>query len=238
MRIHDGCRGSASPVARGEFSARRRRDRVSTTRLMPGNLVESSAARKAERPGRKSSAGAGHLTVRAQSLSVPEVHPVGQQPSSGTQAVTAVWLQARVQSSLLPVIPSVVQGLWSSQEVGQEDGGSQVSPVSTTPLPQTDEQSESLFALHTLGQQPSPETQAVMVVWLQVTLQLVRLPVLASVVQAMSSSQEVGQEDGGSQVSPDSITLLPQVGVQSESLLALHAAGQQPSAATQAVMMV
>jgi phosphotransferase system HPr-like phosphotransfer protein len=77
-----------------------------------------------------------------------------------------------------------------------------------------------------------------MEVWLQVMLQLARLPALASVVQTLSSSQEVGQEDGGSQVSPDSITPLPQVGVQSESLLALHAAGQQPSAATQAVMMV
>ena len=205
---------------------------------MPGNLVESNAARKAERPGQRTRAGASHLTVRAQSLSVFEVHPVGQQPSSGTQAVTAVWLQARVQSSLLPVIASVVQGFLSSQEVGQEDGGSQVSPDSTTPFPQTGEQSESLFALHTGGQQPSPETQAVMEVWLQVMLQLARLPALASVVQTLSSSQEVGQEDGGSQVSPDSITPLPQVGVQSESLLALHAAGQQPSAATQAVMMV
>jgi phosphotransferase system HPr-like phosphotransfer protein len=77
-----------------------------------------------------------------------------------------------------------------------------------------------------------------MEVWLQVTLQLARLPALASAVQALPSSQEVGQEDGGSQVSPDSITPLPQVGVQSESLLALHVAGQQPSAATQAVMVV
>ena len=60
--------------------------------------------------------------------------------------------------ALLPVIPSVVQALPSLQEVGQEDGGSQVSPFSTTPLPQVDEQSESVFALHPAGQQPSPAT--------------------------------------------------------------------------------
>ena len=63
------------------------------------------------------------------------------------------------------------------QEVGQEDFGSQVSPFSTTPLPQLGEQSESLLALHPAGQQPSPETQVVMVVWLQDTLQLALLPV-------------------------------------------------------------
>jgi hypothetical protein len=65
----------------------------------------------------------------------------------------------------------------SLQEVGQEDFGSQVSPFSTTPLPQLGEQSESLLALHPAGQQPSPETQVVMVVWLQDTLQLALLPV-------------------------------------------------------------
>jgi hypothetical protein len=132
----------------------------------------------------------------------------------------------------------VVQALLSSQEEGQEDGGSQVSPVSTAPLPHFGEQSESVLALHPAGQQPSPETQVLIVVWLQATLQLALLPVIRSMVQALLSLQEVGQEDFGSQVSPFSTTPLPQVGEQSESLLALHPAGQQPSPATQVVMEV
>ena len=40
------------------------------------------------------------------------------------------------------------------------------------------EQSESVLALHPAGQQPSPETQAVIAVWLQTTLQLALLPVI------------------------------------------------------------
>jgi hypothetical protein len=72
----------------------------------------------------------------------------------------------------------MVQALLSLQEVGQEDFGSQVSPFSTTPLPQVGEQSESLLALHPAGQQPSPATQVVMEVWLQATLQLALLPVM------------------------------------------------------------
>ena len=58
----------------------------------------------------------------------------------------------------------MVQALPSLQVVGQVDPGSQVSPGSTTPLPQLGEQSESVFALHPAGQQPSPATQVVMVV--------------------------------------------------------------------------
>jgi len=62
-------------------------------------------------------------------------------------------------------------------------------------------------------------------------------------VQAIESSQEVGQDPAPdviplSQVSPDSTTPLPQTGLQSESVFALHPAGQQPSAATHVVMGV
>ena len=71
-----------------------------------------------------------------------------------------------------------MQALPSVHEVGQAEAGSQVSPTSTTSLPQLGEQSESLMALHPAGQQPSPATQAVMEVWLQVTLQLAPLPVI------------------------------------------------------------
>jgi hypothetical protein len=72
----------------------------------------------------------------------------------------------------------MVQALPSSQEVGQDKAGSQVSPFSTTPLPQLGEQSESVLAVHPAGQQPSPETQTVTLVWLQATLQLALLPVI------------------------------------------------------------
>jgi hypothetical protein len=44
-------------------------------------------------------------------------------------------------------------------------------------LPQVGEQSESVLALHPAGQQPSPEVQVVMDVWLQATLQFALLPV-------------------------------------------------------------
>ena len=64
---------------------------------------------------------------------------------------------------------SVVQAMPSLQLVGQELGPdtipvSQVSPDSTTPLPQTAVQSVSLVALQPEGQQPSPEVQVVMLV--------------------------------------------------------------------------
>ena len=105
-----------------------------------------------------------------------EVHVAGHQPSPATQAVMAVWVQTRVQVALLPLaVTSVVQALPSLQLVGQ---GSQVSPFSTTPLPHFGVQSESLLALHPVGQQPSPPIQAVMAVWLQATLQLALLPVM------------------------------------------------------------
>jgi hypothetical protein len=46
-------------------------------------------------------------------------------------------LQATLQLDAEPVSRSVVHALPSLHVVGQEDGGSQVSPASTTPLPHT-----------------------------------------------------------------------------------------------------
>jgi hypothetical protein len=66
--------------------------------------------------------------------------------------------------------------LESSQLVGQLVAGSQVSPASTTPLPQLAEQSESP-ELQPTGQQPSPLTHVLMAVLLHATLQLAALPV-------------------------------------------------------------
>jgi hypothetical protein len=64
------------------------------------------------------------------------------------------------------------------------------------------------------------------------------LPNNWSAVQLLPSLQLVGHELGGSQVSPGSMTPLPQLGWQSGSLLALQPAGQQPSEAPHAVMAV
>ena len=78
-----------------------------------------------------------------QLISVKAVQPGGQQPSliRRLQSVISLWTQRAVQSSALPNNVSVVQGLPSLHEVGQglvEPGpSSQVSPGSTSPLPQT-----------------------------------------------------------------------------------------------------
>jgi hypothetical protein len=152
-----------------------------------------------------------------------------------------VWVQTTLQVALPPVIPSVVHGSPSSQEVGHVDGGSQVSPLSKMPLPQVEGQSASCFCVHPAGQQPSPATQVVMGVWVQATSQVALLPVILSLVQTLPSSQVVGQEVCGSQVSLVSTTPLPQIGGQSESALVglvLHPTGQQPSPETQVVMAV
>ena len=63
--------------------------------------------------------------------------------------------------------------------------------------------------------------------------QLRRAIMLARARTVTTSSHDVGHEDGGSQVSPASWMLLPQVGEQSLSLLALQPVGQQPSPSTQ-----
>src|SRR5262249_21256791 len=110
---------------------------------------------------------------------------------------------------------------------------SQCSPASTTPLPHTATQSASLLAVQPCGQQPSlVKEQRVTGTCAHCAVQVCALPTKLSVVHASPSLQlaAVGQDDGGSQVSPVSTTPLPQRGRQSASVLALQAAGQQPSA--------
>ncbi len=131
----------------------------------------------------------------------------------------------------------------SSQLVGQDPGPeaiplSQVSGASTTPLPQDGEQSSSVFALQADGQQPSPETHAVIGELLQDTEQ--PAPTSLSRVQAMPSSHAIGHAPAPlamptSQVSLGSTTPLPQLGEQSVSDVASQEAGQQPSPDTQEV---
>ena len=129
-----------------------------------------------------------------------------------------------------------MHALPSSQLVGQELGGSQVSPLSTTPLPHPAEQSESLAEVQPVGQHPSPVAQVLMAPWLQATLQFWALPVSWSTVHASPSSQLVGHEIDGSQVSPLSTTPLPQLAEQSVSLAEPQFAGQQPSPEAHALM--
>ncbi len=119
------------------------------------------------------------------------------------------WLQARSHSAALPLAVSAVQASPSSQSAGQDAGGSQVSPASTTPLPQTTGQSPSSRLLQPAGQQPSPPLQSTMGSWLQARVHSAALPLAVSAVQASPSSQPAGQDSGGSQVSPASITPLP-----------------------------
>jgi hypothetical protein len=147
-----------------------------------------------------------------QSESLAELHPTGQQPSPEVQTLMDPWLQDTLQFWALPVIWSRVQALPSSQLEGQEAAGSQVSPPSTTPLPQLAEQSESLAELHPTGQQPSPGVQAVIAVEEHVTLQVTGPPVIWSEVHALPSLQLVAQEAAGSHVSPLSTRPLPQTG--------------------------
>jgi hypothetical protein len=149
------------------------------------------------------------------------LHPGAQQPSAPEQAVIAVKVQARPQP--VPISVSDVQTSESSHAVGQIP--SQTSPDSTTPLPQTGMQLGSLLALHPGAQQPSPPAHAVIGVKEHPTVQ--PPPVSASAVQLMPSLHDVGQFP--SQVSPGSVTSLPQIVAQSVSLLALQPTGQHPS---------
>jgi hypothetical protein len=144
-----------------------------------------------------------------QSSSLLAVQPGAQQPSPLLQVTTGVWPQVALQFSALPVRKSVVQATASSQSVGQLAGGSQVSPGSTLPLPQEVEQSSSTMAAHPAGQQPSALTHETMGACVQPTLQVSAAPYMRSLVQAMASSQSVGQLSGGSQVSAPSSTPLP-----------------------------
>jgi hypothetical protein len=145
-----------------------------------------------------------------QSASVA-LQPLGQQPSPEVHAVMAVLLQATLQFSALPVSRSSVHAMRSSQLAGHEAGGSQVSPLSSEPLPQLAEQSTSVVWLQPAGQQPSPELQMTMVLNVHATLQVAVFPVCWFVVQALPSSHAVGHVLGGSQVSPELTTPLPQV---------------------------
>jgi hypothetical protein len=129
----------------------------------------------------------------------------------------------------LPTSESVVQALPSSQLVGQFP--SQVSPGSSTPLPQLAPQSLSLLALQVGGQQPSPPWQTDSGSEVHTELPAFGSPVSVSVVQALPSSQLVGQFPSHS--SGPSTIVSPQTFVQSLSESASHPMLQQPSPSAQ-----
>src|SRR6185436_10889540 len=138
---------------------------------------------------------------------------------------------------------SWVQGSPSSgQVVGQLEAGSQVSVLSTRPLPHTGTQSVSFIPLQPGGQQRSPAVQAVMAACEQVRVQSLMRPAVVSMVHESPSSHVERQAPAlpavmpRSQISPMSTTPLPQTAGQSGSLSWLQPVGQQPSPMAQAVM--
>jgi hypothetical protein len=105
----------------------------------------------------------------------------------------------------------MVQELPSLQSVGHSVVGSQVSPGSAMPLPQSALQSVSRWKLQPAGQQPSPFLQLVIDSCWQAKLHCAALPIGVSAVQAVPSSQPLGHELDGSHVSPGSKIPLSQV---------------------------
>ena len=126
----------------------------------------------------------------------------------------------------------MVHELLSQQLVPQLP--SQVSPSSTKLLEQTGMQSLSLRLLHPGAQHPSLLAQLVTAILVQKASQAVAEPFNVSTVQTLESSHVIGQFP--SQLSFVSITLFPQLGVQSPSLLLLHPLGQHWSPCAQVVM--
>jgi hypothetical protein len=141
-------------------------------------------------------------------------------------------VQTTLHMAAIPVSTSMVHRSPSSGHVvGQLP--SQLSGAVTTPSPQRAAQSASFPMLQVppAGQQPSPVAHWLMVTRLQAAVHVAALPVSESTVQAFASLHEasVGQEPGGSHVSPASGTPFPQLTEQSLSVLLLQPAGQQPS---------
>jgi hypothetical protein len=119
-------------------------------------------------------------------------------------------------------------------DVGQVESGSHVSPVSTVPLPHAAGQSTSRLeeeVLHPGGQQPSDRAplQTSCVVEHR-ALHVAAEPVYVFTSQHCPGVQAVGHEDGGSHVSPASVSMTPSPQpAQSESLPAVQPIGQHRS---------
>jgi hypothetical protein len=157
-----------------------------------------------------------------QSLSLPLLQPVGQQPSPSVQVLIATKEHCAEQPPP-PSSASSVHEFWSSQAVGQAPGWPAAMPVSqaslssSLPLPQSFEQSLSPAAVQPLGQHPSPSLQLVIGSNVQLAAQVPPASSESS-VQARPSSQLSGQAPAvptanpRSQRSPSSSLPLPQFG--------------------------
>ena len=163
----------------------------------------------------------------AQSSSFVLLQPGGQQSSLDMQAVCSRSF-THWALQVPPLISLRSWHSWAGQAVGQDARGSQVSPLSLTPLSQATRQSESLVAKHPGGQQPSPGMQAVCCrSFTHSAVQVLAFTSLRS--WQPSAAQVVGQETRGSQVSLPSLAPLPHMIMQSASVSTVQPAGQQPS---------
>jgi hypothetical protein len=167
----------------------------------------------------------------AQSPSVSALQPVaGQQPSLATMHVMIVAEATHWRWHPVPCKVRAVQPMFG-HEVGQL-APSQSSPISSTPLPHTGEQSLSFNELHAPGQHPSLFTHMVCVpVFTQAA---VHVPAFANERSMQACcGQLIGHVDTGSQVSLGLSTMpLPHVAGQSTSRFAgdvLQPGGQHPS---------
>jgi hypothetical protein len=168
-----------------------------------------------------------------QLLSLRELQLAGQQLSSFKHIVCVpeFWHSAAQVPAL-----ARVRRLQAScgQVVGQLESGSHVSPVSTMPFPQDAGQSASRLAADVLqpgGQQPSARVplHASCVVEHR-ALHVAGDPVYVLTSQHCPGVHAVGQEDGGSHVSPELVSMTPSPQpAQSESLAAVQPIGQQRS---------
>jgi hypothetical protein len=146
---------------------------------------------------------------------------------------------AKVQLATTPVrirtlLLSLVQ---ASDWVWQAEGGSHLSPDSTTEFPHAGVQLLSLLALQVDGQQPSPFLHAVStVVFTHLAVQAAAVPWSARCWQP-TGGQVVGQL-APSQLSlhAGSVTPLPHWQAQSLSFAVVHPEAQQPSPFVQALI--
>jgi hypothetical protein len=120
-----------------------------------------------------------------QSVSLPRLHPGGQQPSPFAHAVIAGKLHDALHCIALPVKMLLVQAFMSSQLVTQRFAaleliGSQVSGGVTTPSPHEAEQLLSVAIVQPPGQQPSPFWHCVMGGYVHAAVQFAALPVSRS----------------------------------------------------------
>ena len=105
------------------------------------------------------------LTLAVYPLAAIAALTAGLVPSSVTGIPLVEWkLQLHVALSLFAAgflsLAAVQASESALQDVGQLDGGSQVSPSSTTPFPQIGAQSRSVRKEQPTGQQPSPAAHA------------------------------------------------------------------------------